>query len=298
MKIMWRKILIIIMVSLFSLSFVYTEGSAGKSFLWKVDTPKGVNYLLGSIHILKKEHYPLSPAINDAYKNADVLAVEVNLTDPNALASIMKMLQKGSYSGEETIKDNLSAKTYDLLVTKLKELSIDYETIKTKKPWMVAMTILQMELMKLKFNPMYGIDMHFMVKANQDKKKIKELEGAEFQLNLFDGFSRDEGEKFLLSTILEADNLKTELNKMIDTWLIGDAVGMQKILTAYVEQEPALKALMKKINDDRNVGMIKKIDGFFNSGTPHFVIVGAAHLVGPKGILQALKDKGYIITQL
>jgi uncharacterized protein YbaP (TraB family) len=269
-----------------------------KSFVWKVETDSGASYILGSVHVLKKEHYPLSDAINQAYEKTDLLAVEVNLTGPNAMALGMKMMQLGSYTEDETIKDNLSAETFQLLIKKLDELSINYEAVKKQKPWMIAMTILQLELVKLEFNPMHGVDMHFMTRANKDKKEIKELEGIEFQLNLFNNFTKEEGEKFLLSTILEAENVKTELDKMINAWKTGDADGMQKILTSYVEKEPALKELMKKINDDRNVGMIDKIEGYLKSGTSYFVIVGAAHLVGPKGILQALKDKGYNVTQL
>jgi uncharacterized protein YbaP (TraB family) len=43
--------------------------------------------------------------------------------------------------------------------------------------------------------------------------------------------------------------------------------------------------------------MLKKIEGYLAGSESHFVAVGSLHLVGPRGLLQALKAKGYEITQ-
>lgn len=293
---MWRKAAIVLIIFTLSFSITYGQGNT-KSFLWKIDTPNGASYLLGSVHFLKQEHYPLNPAIENAYTQTDVLAVEANLSGPNAMAVSAKMLQAGIYQDEQTLKGNLSTKTYDLLLKKLEENSMTVDSLQKFKPWMVGMTILSMELMKLSFKPEFGIDMYFLNKATEDKKTIVELEGAEFQLNLFNSFSKEEDESFLLSTILEISQLKTQMDDMIDAWVKGDAAGLQKMMTGHVKKAPQLKDIYKKINDDRNVGMVKKIETYLNSGKHHLVVVGAAHLVGPNGILQLLKNKGFTVTQ-
>jgi hypothetical protein len=44
--------------------------------------------------------------------------------------------------------------------------------------------------------------------------------------------------------------------------------------------------------------MTSKIDGYLNSNGSYFVIVGAGHLVGKRGIIELIKSKGYVVEQL
>ncbi|NIM12508.1 MAG: hypothetical protein GTO45_10420 [Candidatus Aminicenantes bacterium] len=286
-------LVVIALVTLGSFGQLYAE----KSFLWKVESDKGSSYLLGSIHLLKKEHYPLRQVIEDAFADSDTMLVEANLSDPEAMKVGMQLLQKGMYQGEETLKGNISEKTYQLAREKLKEMGLDIEHYKKFKPWMAAMTILNIQLVKLGFNPNYGIDMYFMNKA-AGEKEILELEGIEFQLKLFENFSKEESEKFFLSSVLEADQLGKEMDKMVNAWVKGEVETLERLLTENVDKYPELKDLYKKIADDRNVGMVDKIDNYLRQGKRCFVVVGAAHMVGKKGIVQLLKDKGYTVTQL
>jgi hypothetical protein len=49
--------------------------------------------------------------------------------------------------------------------------------------------------------------------------------------------------------------------------------------------------------DDRNDGMAKKIDGYLKTKDVHFVVAGAAHLMGEKGIVKLLEKAGYKVEQ-
>lgn len=270
----------------------------GKSFLWEIQSDKGCSYLLGSVHLLKKEHYPLKKTIEDAFDKCNVLVLEVDFSGEKLLQAGMLMLQKGMYQDTETLEDNISQKTYRLVKDKLDSMGMDIEGFKKCKPWMMAMTFLETKMVRLGFNPTYGIDMYFLGKASEAKKEIQGLETVEFQVGLFENFSKEEDEKFLLSTILEADQMEKELDKMITSWSIGDVGSMEKALTEDMEKYPELLAFNKKLIDDRNVLMAEKIISFLQTGKTYFVIVGAAHMVGKKGIVQLLIDKGYNIRQL
>jgi hypothetical protein len=52
------------------------------------------------------------------------------------------------------------------------------------------------------------------------------------------------------------------------------------------------------IIDDRNTAMALKVEGFLKMKETYFVIVGAGHLVGEKGMVEILKKKGYPIEQM
>ena len=44
--------------------------------------------------------------------------------------------------------------------------------------------------------------------------------------------------------------------------------------------------------------MASKIEDFLKTTETLFVIVGAGHLVGEKGIVEILKAKGYVVEQM
>ena len=48
----------------------------------------------------------------------------------------------------------------------------------------------------------------------------------------------------------------------------------------------------------RNRNWIPKLDALFRRTGHTFVVVGAAHLVGPDGLIAMLKAKGYQVVQL
>ncbi|HEX7534535.1 MAG TPA: TraB/GumN family protein, partial [Syntrophales bacterium] len=53
----------------------YSLSYAEKNFLWRVQSKRNTVYVLGSIHLLKKDVYPLSRTIEGAFEKADILAV-------------------------------------------------------------------------------------------------------------------------------------------------------------------------------------------------------------------------------
>lgn len=294
---MRKKLFVLVLISLVFLFMLFSQESAGKSFLWEIQSGQGNSYLFGSVHLLKKEHYPLKKVIEDSFEQSDVLVLEIDLSGGNLVKAGMYMLQKGKYQGEETLKDNISEKTYQLLKDKAKTMEMNLEWLNGWKPWMAALHILERKLMQLGYNPLQGIDLYFLNKS-QGKKEIQGLETVELQVGLFENFSKEESEKFLLSTIMEADQLEKEMNKMITAWSTGDVEIMEKTMTEAIREYPELEAFYKKLNDDRNVRMVEKIISLLKTDKKYFIVVGAAHMVGKKGIVQLLKNKGYTVNQL
>jgi uncharacterized protein len=74
--------------------------------------------------------------------------------------------------------------------------------------------------------------------------------------------------------------------------------GIESILMESIREEPKLAPIMRKLIDDRNVKMVSKIEGFLKTGQTCFIVAGAGHLVGNKGIVNMLKEKGYSVQQL
>lgn len=274
-----------------------TPNPAGNVFMWKAESNVQVCYLLGSIHFLKPQNYPLHATIETAFNKSDVLAVEADISGAKVMSAATSLMQHAMYRDGRTVKDEISGKTYDLVKQKLEGMSMGVDYVMKFKPWFVAVTIMQYQLTQIGYNASAGVDVHFLNKAAQKGIPVKELEGLSFQVNLFNSFSRKENEHFLLSTIVSTNKLQEQMTKMVNAWLAGDAQTMHRNNTGYLSQYPELLPMYKRLNDDRNVTMTQKIMAYLSSGKTHFVVVGAAHLIGPNGIVSLLRNKGYTVTQ-
>ena len=62
-----------------------------------------------------------------------------------------------------------------------------------------------------------------------------------------------------------------------------------------LQQEPEL---YKRLLVERNNNWMPKLDALFSRKGRSLVVVGAAHLVGPDGLLALLKAKGYRVEQI
>ena len=273
---------------------------SGKSFFWKVTAADGSYvYLLGSVHVANKGMYPLPKAIEDAFAESTNLVVEADVDNPATQMTVQQdMLTKGMYGAGDSLDKHLSEKSMKTFKDFAATTGMPAEQLVQMKPWVLAMLITMTEMQKQGFDPELGIDKHFLAGAKEKNKKVLELESVEFQINLLSGFNDDMQEKFLISTLGDVANLKTDVDKMIDAWKRGDTAAMETFLFKQLKEKPEFQPVFDKVLFDRNVGMVEKIEGYLKAKDKNFVVMGAGHLVGDKGILKALQTKNYKVEQV
>ena len=293
------KLSVIVSLVVIFLFAVFTQDSLSqskKSFLWKVQSKTNTVYVLGSIHYLKKEMYPLDEKIEKAFDQSNILGVEANVDNISKM-DVQKLVESAFYSGDETLEKHLSPEAYELVKKQLTELGASLEAANKYRPWFLALSLASIEIVKLGFDPNYGVDRYFLSKATE-KKKIVELESLEYQINLFSAFSEKDQELFLLYTLKDIKVLEQELDKLIKAWTAGDEKGIELIMTKSIKEDKKLIPVYEKLVIERNRKMVSKIEEYLKEKETFFVIVGAGHLVGNQGIIELLKGKGFLLEQL
>ena len=266
-----------------------------KNFLWKVQSKTNTVYLLGSIHFLKKEVYPLHQKIETAFDKSDVLVVEANINDIGKI-DLQKLLDSVLYLNDDTLEKHVSSETYELTKKESGRLGLPLELINKQKPWFLALTFESLELMKLGFDPNYGIDWYFLSKAKG--KKILELESLDYQINLLSQFSESDQEQFLLYTLKGLNRFGEEVDQLVRAWTSGDAKSVESIMAKTVTEDNRMSSVYEKLIVRRNREMASRIEDLLKTKETYFVIVGAGHLVGGRGIVEILRGKGYSVEQL
>lgn len=266
-----------------------------KSFLWQVQSAKSNVYLLGSVHFLKQENYPLKKTIEKAFDNAQKLVLEIDLKEADAGAVQRLTLEKGIQRNGKTLQENVSPETYGLAQKRAAELGIDIRALSPLKPWVVALTLTALQLQKLGFDPKYGVDRYLAERAMKAGKTIVGLESAAFQIGLIDGLSGKDQESMLRQSLKEMDLLDRGLDEIVRAWSTGDMQSLEALLLRGMREYPAVH---QKIIVDRNRRWLPEIEKIIEQGESTLIIVGAGHLVGKDGVVELLKARGYTLEQM
>ncbi len=287
---------ILLVTLILCLSSVYAGND--KAFFWQVKSKQATVYLMGSIHFADSSFYPLRPEIDHAFEQSHTLVVEldINKTDTNAYSQLIA--EKGVYKTGRTIKDDLTEETWRQLRQRLLHLNVQYEAIKNYKPGVLVLTLSSIQVMQLGFSPQLGIDAYFLTQAAEknNAKKIVELETMEQQLDLF--LNIPNGELLLKESLYSLDEAGLLMADMVRFWKSGDEELMSKLLfDDALNKYPAFSAIYDRLFFDRNVQMTAKIDAMLNRQGQYFVVVGAGHLVGEKGIVDLLRKKGHVVER-
>ena len=99
----------------------------------------------------------------------------------------------------------------------------------------------------------------------------------------------------LAETLKELDTEIASVTTLAAAWKNGDAPQVERIVLKDLKTDAQM---YQRLLVERNRNWMPKIEVFFSRPGRTFVVVGAAHLVGPDGLLQMLKTKGYVVEQL
>jgi uncharacterized protein YbaP (TraB family) len=286
-----RRVAIALALTLFGAA----HAAQAKTFAWKATGKGGTIYLIGSIHVMSDSFYPLNPALDSAFKDSDLLVEEVDLAEMLDPSAQMSVLSKGMLPPNQSLDKVLSPATLALVQKAAGDLGGAGGPLMRFKPWMLAIVLQGMELMKAGFDPELGLDKHFYDQAKAGGKAVQGLETTEFQISRFDTMTMEQQDRMLAETLKELATEAAAVNKLGDAWKSGDLAAVETIALADLKSDPLL---YQRLLVERNNNWMPKIEALFARRGHALVVVGAAHLVGPDGLLAKLRAKGYTIEQL
>jgi uncharacterized protein YbaP (TraB family) len=270
------------------------QAPAARDLLWKATGSRGTLYLVGSIHLLTKEYYPLGPALDRAFEGSSLLVEEVDFGEMLATDAQLQMLTKGMLPAGQSLESVLSPATFAFVGKRLADLGVPLAPLARFKPWMLSLTLLGLEWQKAGFDPDLGLDKHFYDRARAVGKPVQGLETLPFQISMFDGMTPAQQDRLLAETLKELDTEKASLTELANAWKSGDASVVERVVLRDLKDEPQI---YQRLLLDRNRSWIPAIEALFSRPQPAFVVVGAAHVVGPDGLVAMLKAKGYTVVQ-
>lgn len=266
------------------------QADGGSPPLWQLKGRNNSVYLLGSVHVLRDDTQPLSPSILRAYQDADILYMEVDVDDLDPMEVQQFTLSNGVLPPDQSLATLLGEARYSQAKSEAEKLGLDLDLLARLEPWVVALSAVQAQVLRLGLDPDAGIEQRLARDAARDQKEIRGLETVTDQLGIFDRLPLDRQRDFLLMSLEEAIDLPTALDDMIGAWSRGD---VERLATVMSEEFKEFPELYEPLVVARNRNWTRQIVALLNDDTDYLVVVGALHLAGEDSVIEMLREQGH-----
>jgi uncharacterized protein YbaP (TraB family) len=256
-----------------------------RPFFYRVEKDGKTSYLIGTWHNGVDAEKQLPEAVWTALSSAKSFAMEMDPTDPLTLTGAKR-------TDGTTLEQELGAEYW----ARLEALAGNtVQAMRGMKPFGAAMMLQFKDL-----PPTPSMDVTFATKARDAKKQLAFLEPAAHQIKLL--------EKWIDTRVLKHMIDDYDANKrMLEDALVAYMVGDDAALAAMAVPRDTLKEagfsdaevdqMTSELIYERNAAWLGQLEGLLAAGDA-FVAVGAAHLIGPKSVVELLGANGYKISRV
>ncbi|MDM1345742.1 TraB/GumN family protein [Myroides marinus] len=278
-----RKHILVSILFFTSIVSIFGQEVLDKSLLWEI-TGNGLHkpsYIVGTIHIMCKDDFVLTPKVQRVIDRVDNLTLEVNFTDPKEIVEIQK-----SMNNQVSLTRNLDEDNRKELV----ELLINEYGLSNSE----VDSISSLGLMNLMTNKelqceVVSYDVELIMLGMKKGKNFGGLEHGKEQLELFN-------KAFSVKEIVRQLKLKDEstdnLTSIIEAFKNEDMNKLYELGTDTQFMPMEVRSIML---DNRNKMWVEKMGRIMLIESTLFA-VGSAHLGGEVGVIELLRKKGYDVT--
>lgn len=281
---MSKKIILIVLLFVY---FTQAQEKKYQSLLWEI-SGNGLqkkSYVYGSMHVSEKVSYHLSDAFFKHLMEADIIANESDPTTWSDLYNIFSGMYGNNY-GYGAFYSN-----FYITQTKKEDL---YPLFRGTNYNLIGLLSRTNEMNKDYQEDTY-LDMFIYRTGRKYGKKTLGLEDVKSStINILKAEAKVkpkdvEENRQKLKKLLKNKNYN---EAMMDYYREKD-LDMLDSLTILSSSETYLKAMLY----DRNTDMVKSMDSIMKTGSL-FAAIGAAHLPGKNGVIEALRAKGYTVAPI
>lgn len=274
-------IAVIAIVFSFSVQAQKKSSKLENSLLWEVsgNSLEKPSYLYGTVHMICKPDYFLSDKTKKAFDASDKLVLEINFADPAEMADMQKMAM-----GKEPLSKLLSSEQLSKLDQILKTTTGMTVQQVDSFSLMTVMSLISMKTFGCAEMKLY--EMEFIEMAKKRNIQIGGLETVKSQLDVLgNAYTNDE----MISMLGESN--QNETAKLVDSYKSESVESLYDLVT---DKRFASEKTKKMILDQRNLNWIKEMPQMMKTESVFFA-VGAGHLGGEFGVINLLRNAGYIV---
>lgn len=258
--------------------------------VWAIRGAHNTVYLAGSIHLLRAADAALPAAFTHAYQASSRLVMEIDLGALDSQDMALTLLAHGLLPEGTSLRQVLGEPRYQRVSAAAAALGLPAAAFDREVPWMIALQLTELEYARLGFDPEQGVEQQLLRRARTDRKPTGGLESLEDEVAAFEALSQPEQARFLDMVVADLADSERDTQAVLGAWRSGDAARLAALLAHEYRSFPAL---YQSLVTDRNRRWLPEIERLLAGREDCLVVVGALHLVGTGGLLEALRKDGF-----
>ncbi len=256
--------------------------------LWAVAGRSNTVYLFGSVHLLRAGDFQFEGALADAWNEAEVLYLEVDLDALSPLEVAATTAARAMDPEGRTLSELLGPDA-DLAHERARQAGIDLTPLGQFEPWFASLAVTVLALAGHGYSPDAGIERMLQARAAADGKQLYGLETLDEQLGLLDAMDPAAQRALLLKSLTDAERAGAVAARLVAAWRDGDTDFLAGELADEFTDAPQL---YRSLIVERNERWAAHIEALLDEQRDYLVVVGALHLAGPDGLPRLLEVRG------
>jgi uncharacterized protein YbaP (TraB family) len=263
-------------------------------FLYEVRGSAGSAHLLGTIHV----GFGFDEVLTDDARARFAAASRVMTEADVSAADPTLMMQAALLPADRSLSSIVGKPTWERLVARIGE-QIPPPILERLEPWlptvMLGLEELEHALKELRPGAETRLmDVELMKAAKAQGKTLTHFETVAEQIAIFESITLEDQVREL-SEALESES-SDQARALLSSFAAGDerALGRAIFDATQLERAPVF---YQRVLFERNARWLPVIEREAARGGA-FIAVGAAHLLGERGILEELRRRGYSVTRV
>ena len=273
--------------------------SSQAQILYKVEKAGSdkVSYLLGTHHFAPLAVVDSIAELPAIINGVDRMYGEIDMSSMTDPATIMAMQQKVMAPADSTLDKVLTPAQLEAVSAVWNEYTqgaMPLEAMYMMKPSLISTQLASLMAMKVfpQLNPMEGIDMTMQTRSREAGKPVGGLETMDFQLDMLYSRPIAEQAEGLMKTVEDIKGEEARAVELSNAYLNHNIDEILKLmLVAEDEDQEAVDRMIYSRNDNWVKQLSKEMPA-----ESLFVVVGAGHLPGDRGVIKGLRDAGFTVT--
>ena len=263
------------------------------------------SYIIGTYHLAPVSFVDSIPGLRGALAESEQVYGEIETADMTSPENIAKMQQAMMLPEGKTLTELLTPEQMQKLNATMRELlgvdmsnpMVAQQMNKMLPQALVTQLTVIMYLKKHSgFNPTQSFDDYFQQQAVAQGKPVGGFETMDFQLQaLFGSISIERQIELLMCFLNNREWEESQVDNIVEAFFAQD---LNRIEAAMDEKQDNSCDATDEENElliyGRNATWLKKMPEIMQQKSTFFA-VGAAHLVGERGVLAGLRNAGYLV---
>jgi uncharacterized protein YbaP (TraB family) len=268
------------------------QQATDRGFLWRISRDGRESFLYGSMHAGRSEWFALGPQAEASLSRADVLALEINLTDPTVLEALRVAMQGPARPLPAALMQSLRLAWAGEC---LPEAALEQGAVE-----LLAMQLAVAHAQRQGLFTLYGAESMLLMHSMQAQRPVVGLESVQTQLSALMARDDEEAATMVSEMLAELQRPRAarSLERLAQAWANRDL----KDLEAYADwcdclNTPTEREMYARLLDGRNPGLADSL-ARLHAEESVFAAVGALHMVGPQGLPALLETRGFTVTRM